>query len=173
MNRNICYFSEMEAQRAIADSGNEGPAGLDLQAYFPYRLAILAEEVSRTVAQLYADRFDLTRPEWRILAALGNRREVAAKTVGRASALDKMQVSRAVARLEQRGLIDRHEDAADRRNQILRLTPAGRTLYRKIVPLALARETYILSALDAGEVEALDRIMTKLLAQARGLESRG
>ncbi len=163
----------MKPQRAIAETGTDEAAALDLQTYFPYRLAILAEEVSRTVAQLYSDRFDLTRPEWRILAALGNRREVAAKTVGRSSALDKMQVSRAVARLEKRGLVDRHEDAADRRNQILRLTPAGRALYRKIVPLALAREAYILSALESDEVAALDRIMTKLLAQARGLESRG
>jgi DNA-binding MarR family transcriptional regulator len=163
----------MEPQSTSAEPRKDEPAVLDLQAYFPYRLAILAEEVSRTVAQLYTDRFDLTRPEWRILAALGNRREVAAKTVGRASALDKMQVSRAVARLEKRGLIDRHEDPEDRRNQILRLTPAGRTLYRKIVPLALAREAYVLSALGAEELNALDRIMTKLLAQARGLESRG
>jgi DNA-binding MarR family transcriptional regulator len=146
---------------------------LDLQHFFPYRLAVLAEEVSRTVAQLYSDRFDLTRHEWRVLAALGINRHMAAKDISDYSTLDKMSVSRAVAALEAKAYLTREEDAADRRNKILRLTPAGRALYQKIVPLARARERHILDALTAAERTALDAIMKKLLGQARGLRQRG
>ncbi|MDU0959595.1 MAG: MarR family transcriptional regulator, partial [Bradyrhizobium sp.] len=39
---------------------------LKLQEYFPYRLARLAEQVSLAVAEVYADRFALSRQEWRI-----------------------------------------------------------------------------------------------------------
>ena len=146
---------------------------LDLQHYFPYRLAVLAEEVSRTVAQLYSDRFDLTRHEWRVLAALGINRQMAAKDIADYSTLDKMSVSRAVAALETKAYLARAEDPADRRNKILRLTPAGRALYQRIVPLARAREHHILETLTATERTALDVIMKKLLARARSLRERG
>jgi DNA-binding MarR family transcriptional regulator len=161
------------AQAQLATEREAGDGALDLQHFFPYRLAVLAEEVSRTVAQLYSDRFDLTRHEWRVLAALGINRRMAAKDIADYSTLDKMSVSRAVAALEVKGYLDREEDPADRRNKILRLTPAGRALYQKIVPLARARERHILEALTAAERKALDVIMSKLLTQAHGLRERG
>jgi len=161
------------AQAQLATEREAGDGALDLQHFFPYRLAVLAEEVSRTVAQLYSDRFDLTRHEWRVLAALGINRQMAAKDVADYSTLDKMSVSRAVAALETKGYLSREEDPADRRNKILRLTPAGRALYQKIVPLARARERHILEALTAAERTTLDVIMKKLLTQARGLRERG
>jgi len=146
---------------------------LDLQRFFPYRLAVLAEDVSRTVAQLYADRFDLTRQEWRVLAAVAANRRMAAKDIAEYSTLDKMSVSRAVAALEAKALISREEDPADRRNKLLALTPSGRALYQRIVPLVRARETYLLEALDPAEREMLDGMLDKLAARARSLRDRG
>jgi DNA-binding MarR family transcriptional regulator len=146
---------------------------MKLWEFVPYRLALLAETVSRTVAQIYADRFGLSRPEWRVLAALGELGAIAAKDVAPHSALDKMAVSRAVAGLEARGCLTREDDPADRRNRILHLTPRGRALYEKIVPLALARETYLLAALTDEERETFRRILAKLQARAEALESRG
>jgi DNA-binding MarR family transcriptional regulator len=146
---------------------------LDLQRFFPYRLAVLAEDVSRTVAQLYADRFDLTRQEWRVLAAVAANRRMAAKEIAEYSTLDKMSVSRAVAALEAKDLIEREEDPADRRNKLLTLTPSGRALYQKIVPLVRAREDYLLDALTPGEREILDAMLDKLTSRARSLRQRG
>lgn len=148
-------------------------SGLDLLAFFPYRLAILAEAVSESIAQIYADRFDLSRQEWRILAALGNRAEMPAKEAGRLCALDKMQVSRASQSLEAAGYITRREDRADRRNIVFELTPVGRTLYERIVPLAQAREAYLLEALTADERQEFSQAMDRLLARSRALASRG
>lgn len=153
----------------MPDATNPHSPTLDLTAFFPYRLAILAEAVSEAVAQIYADRFDLTRQEWRVLAALGNCRQMAAKQAGRACALDKMQVSRATQRLEARGLISRAADPADRRNNILTITAEGEALYRRIAPLALERQACLLGALSAGERDSLDRLMEKILTEARAL----
>ncbi len=146
---------------------------LDLQRFFPYRLAVLAEDVSRTVAQLYTDRFDLTRQEWRVLAAVAANRQMAAKEIAEYSTLDKMSVSRAVAALEAKALIARAEDPTDRRNKLLTLTPSGRALYQKIVPLVRAREDYLLDALSPGERELLDGVLDKLASRARRLRQRG
>lgn len=144
----------------------------DLTQFFPYRLAVLAERVSLAVSQVYADRFELTRAEWRVLAALGANRHMAAKDIGPYSTLDKMQVSRAVARLEQAGYVTREEDARDRRAKILRLTPSGLALLDEIAPLVAAREAYILETLGADDLAALDRSMTSILARAEGLIRR-
>lgn len=149
------------------------PVPFTLAAFFPYRLAVLAERVSLSVAQLYADRFQISRAEWRVLAALGVNNGMAAKDIGAYSTLDKMQVSRAVARLEASGLITRAPDDADRRAKILTLTPAGRTLFQKIVPLARAREEELLADLTAEERAALETAMDKIVARAEGLIARG
>lgn len=153
--------------------GSQTEPAFDLQGFFPYRLAILAEQVSETVAQIYADRFDLGRQEWRVLAALGYRNDIPSKEAGEYAALDKMQVSRAVAGLAQRGLLTRETDPTDRRNQVLRLTPEGRALYLKITPLALAREAYVLDALEPEEARVLDKAMAKLLRRASELRKVG
>jgi DNA-binding MarR family transcriptional regulator len=149
------------AGETLAPADGEG-AALDLQHYFPYRLARLAEQVSLSVAEVYAVRFSLSRQEWRILAVLGARSELATKEIGRLTTLDKMNVSRAMQSLEARGIVRRSRDPDDGRERIVALTAAGRALYRRIVPLALERETTLLGVLTPQEIETLDRVMRKL-----------
>jgi DNA-binding MarR family transcriptional regulator len=148
------------------------PASMELASFFPYRLAVLSETVSRAIASVYSARFDLSRDEWRVLAALGESGTMNTQAALLFTTLDKVQASRAVRRMEDRGLIRRERDAADRRNRILRLTPAGRALYRRIVPVVKSREAYLLQGLDEGERAALDGVIERLLARARELESR-
>ena len=146
---------------------------MDLQSFLPYRLAVLTESVSRGIAQVYAQRFDLSREEWRVLAALGQAGRMKTQAALLTTTLDKMQVSRAVSRLERKGFVEREEDTEDRRNRILRLTAAGRAAYRRIEPMVLARETFLLEALDEEERAALDRALDKLVERARQLERQG
>jgi len=150
-----------------------GRVPFDLSRFMPYQLAVLADDVSDTIAQVYVDRFDLGRNEWRIMAWLGSARAMPAKDVGRSAGLDKMQVSRALARLQDKDLVSLKRDAQDRRGNIVQLTRAGRALYDKIVPLVLAREDYLLAALTRQEIAALDTIIGKLRRQAIGLKTRG
>lgn len=147
-------------------------SGFDLHQFIPYRLAVLADEISQTIAQVYVDQFDLSRHEWRILAWLGKHRSMPAKDVGRNAGLDKMQMSRALARLEDKKLVAVERDEQDRRGNVLGLTRQGRATYDRIAPLALAREQYLLSALTAEEAVALDTIMAKLLRQAAALNDK-
>jgi DNA-binding MarR family transcriptional regulator len=146
---------------------------MNLQQFLPYRLAVAAEAVSRSLAAIYRERFDLTREEWRVLAMLAEMGELKSSELGARTTLDKMQVSRAVTRMERDGLLERETDAADRRNLIVRLTPAGRALHRKIVPMAQARERFLLDALDPAERQAFDAALDKILARARQLAEQG
>ncbi|MEZ5651481.1 MAG: MarR family transcriptional regulator [Burkholderiaceae bacterium] len=143
-----------------------GGAVMALSDFLPYQLAVAAEAVSRCVADVYTDEFDLARDEWRVLAALGETGEMNTKAAQLQTTLDKVQASRAIARLERKDLLTRHEDPEDRRNHVLRLTRAGRALYRRLVPRVLTIEQRLLTVLNSGERAALDRAMTKLLACA-------
>jgi len=146
---------------------------MELQRFFPYRLAVLAEVVSQSVAKVYGERFGLTRDEWRVLAALADCGTVKTSRVIEHTTLEKMQVSRAVTRMEQGGLVERLPDPDDGRGWLLRLKPAGRALYQKMVPVVEAREQFLLDALDATERAAFDQALSKLLDRARLLAAQG
>lgn len=146
---------------------------MELTRFFPYRLAVLSEQVSRCMAQVYDERFDLGRDEWRVLAALYEQPTLKTTDVIATTTLDKMQASRAVARLEAAGLISRTADGSDRRHRVLRLLPAGRALVKKIIPLVQAREAFLLEGLDTQEREVLDRVLTTLTERAWQLVQQG
>lgn len=146
---------------------------MELQQFLPYRLAVLADAVSRSMAAVYRQRFELSRDEWRLLAALSASGRIQAAEAAQITTLDKMQASRALRSLEARQLVSRETDPSDRRHVIVHLLPAGRALLRQLAPMVLAREAYLLEALDADEREVLDRALTKLLARARALQQQG
>ena len=146
---------------------------MDLEKFFPYRIASLAEQVSLATAQVYRARFALGRDEWRVLAALAGQGEVRTADVKDRTTMEKMQVSRALARLERDGLIERSADPEDGRAWRVRLLPAGMALYRKIVPMVQAREEYLLSDLTAEERELLAAALAKVEARARQLARQG
>ncbi len=123
-----------EANRAHAGAG-----GFALERFVPYRLSVLSNAISRSIARLYHQRFGLAIPEWRVMAVLGRFGPLPANGVCRRTEMDKVRVSRAVARLQARGLVERRTDAADRRRSVLRLAPQGRDIHDRIVPLARAR----------------------------------
>ena len=146
---------------------------MDLKRFFPYRLAVLAEAVSQATAQVYGDRFRLTRDEWRVVAALAGLGEVRTALVIDSTTLDKMRVSRALARMERDGLVGRSPDPSDGRGYLLRLLPPGQALYRRIVPMVQAREEFLLGALDEHERAILDKALDKLQERAAQLQRQG
>jgi DNA-binding MarR family transcriptional regulator len=139
---------------------------LDLAHFVPYRLSVLTNRVSSAIARTYSERFDLTIPEWRVMAVLGGVDGLSAGEVAQRTAMDKVQVSRAIARLVESKRVQRVVDADDGRVARLSLTPKGRGIYDDIVPLALGLEDLLLEALTPSERAKLDEIMTKLNAQA-------
>ena len=75
------------------------PARLDLDAFMPYRLSVLTNRVSSAIARHYSERFGLSIPEWRVMAVLGETPGLSARDVAERTAMDKVQVSRAVQSL--------------------------------------------------------------------------
>jgi DNA-binding MarR family transcriptional regulator len=146
---------------------------LELEKFLPYRLSVLAQIVSESLYDLYAGPFGLAVTEWRVMAALGRFAPLTASEVGLRIVMDKVAVSRAVARLLKRGLVERTTDRADRRRATLGLSPRGRAVHARIVPLALEYEDRLYAALSPGERRQFDALSDRLFIHAQALRQSG
>ena len=135
---------------------------LKLENFLPYRLSVLSNRTSNAIAREYSERFDMTIPEWRVMAVLGRFAGLSANQVAQRTAMDKVAVSRAVARLLERDLIRREIHSDDRRRSVLALSEVGYSVYDEIVPMALACEQRLIGTLDQAERATLDRLLVKL-----------
>lgn len=140
---------------------------LILENFLPYRLSILSNTVSSTIASAYNKRFGLSIPEWRVIAVLGRFPGLSAVEVAERTLMDKVAVSRAVTKLIKTGRIDRQFADADRRRSILHLSEEGRQVHDEIAPLALKFEEDLLHGLSEDEIQILNVVMERLLAKAR------
>jgi DNA-binding MarR family transcriptional regulator len=137
---------------------------LQLERFLPYRLSILSNRVSQSIAREYQDRFDLSMTEWRVMAVLArydgdglSAGEVAVRTE-----MDKVAVSRALARLVAKGRVRRAVHRGDKRRHVLALTAAGWKIHDVVAPLARAHERELLAELSDTERRTLERILDKL-----------
>ncbi len=128
---------------------------LELAAFLPYRLNRLAVGVSNHLSDIYRERFGLDIPEWRVMATVGSRHGCTAQHIAESTRMHKTRVSRAIAHLEERDLIERASSAADRREREVRLTKAGRRMYAELVPLVLERERELLACLSREQLRGL------------------
>lgn len=140
---------------------------LILEDFLPYRLSILSNTISSTIASAYNKRFGLSIPEWRVIAVLGRFPGISAGEVAERTLMDKVAVSRAVTKLIKTGRVDREFADTDRRRSILHLSEEGRKVHDKIAPLALKFEEDLLHGLNDDEIQALNVLMERLLARAR------
>ncbi|MFD0738932.1 MarR family winged helix-turn-helix transcriptional regulator [Lysobacter koreensis] len=137
-------------------------AELDLEHFLPYRLSVLSNRVSSAIARVYSERFALGVTEWRVMAVLGRYPDLSANEVAQRTAMDKVAVSRAVARLTEAGRLQRELHDDDRRRSVLRLSEAGYRIYDEVAPLALAFERRLFEGMDTAERELLFRLLDRL-----------
>ena len=136
--------------------------GLNLKDFLPYRLSIVTNRISASFARLYSEKFDLSIPEWRVMAVLGQQPGLSADEVCSETEMDKVPVSRAVSKLLDKGLLRREFSGRDRRRSILCLSEAGYGMYAQIVPLALSYEAELKAVLTPREQSQLETLLDKL-----------
>lgn len=158
------------------NSGNkplkEPDSQLVLEQFLPYQLSILSNTVSNTIAREYRDLFGLSIPEWRVMAVLGRFGPLTASEACDRTAMDKVTISRAVARLIELKQVRRDTDPNDRRRSILKLTARGVRTHRKIVPIARGHESELAAALTEKERRSLDALLAKLQRRASEIASQ-
>ena len=138
-------------------------AKLDLFRFVPFRLNRLAAEVSAALSSEYQARYGLDIPEWRVLATLGFRDDpCSAQYIAHCTRTHKSTISRAVTTLMTRQLVERVENADDRREFRLRMTRKGKALYEELIPRLKRKEQAILSCLSAQERRDFAHMLGKI-----------
>ena len=157
------------AQSARGNPAGPEEAALKLDDFLPYRLNVCASLVSQALSRIYAERYKIGVPEWRVLVTLGQFGMMTAKAIGIHSYMHKTKVSRAVALLERRKLITRRANRADMREAFLSLTTTGREVYDELAPMALNFARHLLQTVEPADRAALDRALKKLTERSAQL----
>ena len=154
-------------ENAVAGHGDAAP--LKLEEFLPYRLNVVASLVSQALSRVYAERYGIGVPEWRVLVTLGQFGMMTGKAIGAHSHMHKTKVSRAVALLEKRKLLTRRANRADLREAFLALTPAGRAMYDDLAPIALDFANRLAEVIDPADRVAFERAIDKLTERSARL----
>jgi len=144
-------------------------SSLKLTEFFPYQFSVLAQQMSDYIATIYRQQYGLTKFEWRVLATVGQQVSMSAKEIMQVTRLDKMQVSRAIAKLKQQQYLVQIPCNQDKRANDVELTATGVALYQTIVPLVKAQEQKLLQHLTTQEQAQIIAI-TKKLSNALDLD---
>jgi DNA-binding MarR family transcriptional regulator len=139
---------------------------LNIDHFLTFQLTRLAHAARSNVTRRYLADFDLTVPEWRLLAMTARCEPVRFSKLAADSSMDKGQASRTVRGMIRRGYIASTWRAAEARESaailMLRMTPKGRTLYQEVLPVAQRSQARMLQELTRAERQVLHRVLGKL-----------
>ena len=110
-----------------------------------------------------AGGFDLTSVQFAALNTLDTNEGLDQATVAQRIAYDRATIGAVIKRLEQRGLVVRRRDQADRRAFKLELTEQGKALLEELRPIVLTLQANILPTLSELEQATLLELMAKAL----------
>lgn len=110
----------------------------------------------------------LTKPQYAALSAIDEKPGIEQTALGRTAAIDKATLAAMLARLEQRELVERSVDGADRRRRVLHLTAEGRRVLAESTRLAERINGELLSRLTPAEAGQLRDLLTRLAADETG-----
>jgi DNA-binding MarR family transcriptional regulator len=126
----------------------------------PVALARRFVQICLAVAAETLEGEDLTPLQFAVLANLNDESDVDQNSLAGRLGVDRNSASVLVEHLVNRGLIDRRINDADRRARLLRLTPAGDELHKRLRPAMRASQRRILASLAPAEREGfLDQLV--------------
>lgn len=135
-----------------------------LESFLPFQVTILAKLLERRLARMLSEQFGLAVAEYRVLAQVTMRPGCTVRAIAASTYVDKAQVSRVAAALEEQGLVRRSTRSHDRRSPEFTATQAGRALVDTILPLHRQQEHDLCEHLGAADSERFSTAVGSLIA---------
>lgn len=146
---------------------------VDLDSHIPALLFALGSKIALHAQRESARALGVDMCEWRSVQILGADGPSTINQVADRIAMDRGGTSRAIARLERRGLVARQPDPEDRRKSVVSLTGAGRRMQEQVAAFANAREERLTRGLTRTERAELAALLGRLESEIdEMLESR-
>jgi MarR family transcriptional regulator for hemolysin len=120
---------------------------------FFYFSQILARRTRAINASLRP--YGLDYPRWRVLAVLHEHSGATMGQLADLTSVDRTTLTHTLGLMDEARLVARQERESDRRSLVISLTPRGRRMFARILPLTLAETDRALTAFSSEEIEAL------------------
>jgi len=111
--------------------------------------------------------YDLAPVDWRILSTLQEQDGHNIAYLAERTATERSNLTRAVDKLEQQGLVSRRRELRDRRHVQLYLTAAGRRKFEQVLPTVLWNIDRVVSGFAADELETLMDLLNRMRANVQ------
>lgn len=157
------------ARRAASADGGIGIERMlqaklwDNPCWLAFRLNYLALRYNTPLYDWVQRTYGLSRVEYVVVYSLALSDGGQARDISETSGFPKNTLSRAIARLEDLGLIVRENLPGGGRNQPLSLSDSGWQLFEETLPAFEKFERMMLSALDADEQKTLADLLAKIV----------
>jgi DNA-binding MarR family transcriptional regulator len=132
-----------------------------------FRLARLVAAGGAQVIRLCEGQYNITRREWRLIAALSQHGTMLSSALADHIQLERGPTSKAVSDLVAKGLAVRRPRPNDRRQVDIELTPAAHAIYKALFPQVVQINKDLLAALSPAEVDTLDVGLARLQQRAQ------
>ena len=106
----------------------------------------------------------LTIDMWRVLAALSNNGGQRQVDLAGMTSIDASTMSRLVSRLVRIGLVTRSRSETSNREVVVALSPKGRALVQRLIPIAVKLEQTASGGLSAKELAVAKRLLSRMYA---------
>ena len=125
----------------------------------------LANLLMRRLAPIF-EKANVTPQQWAIVAALANSdAPLTSAALARKMLVSKQNMTGMVARLEQLGLVERHDDPTDLRSSRVQLTRRGKALVEKFRPAYEEWRSKLGAGMSERDIAALTRTVDRLIAE--------
>lgn len=140
-------------------------ADFELANFLPYLLNQAAEAAGAQFQATYRSEYGMLRTEWRVLVHLGLYGDMNATEIGRRSKTHRTKISRAVAALQAKRFLVRHENLEDRRSELLTLSRAGRKAFVRLCERARRYNARLAASFAPADYDVLVRCLSELTKQ--------
>lgn len=134
------------------------------------RVRAFARKVQRAVLRDILTNEDLPVLEWQLLFSIARFGSCYLAHITNQTSIDPAHGSRAVAALEQKGLVERREDPANRRRKLISLTAEGKKAFDRIWPRAKAQVQSVTDQMEDQEFTEFKRLLCLINSFADVLE---
>jgi DNA-binding MarR family transcriptional regulator len=129
----------------------------------PAHLARRFHQICLGVTAEILAREDLTPLDWGVLAAVLEQPGSGQRHLARSMGVDAVNFGQMIDALEQKGLVDRQVDPADRRARRLHVTPRASGLFRRLRPSLLSAQARLLKPLSKTEQSTFLNLLVRVI----------
>lgn len=168
---------ELPVECPWLDPGEQGE-NLQIQDFPTFLIMRLANTAKSGLTRRYLDPFGISLPEWRLLALVARFSVLTFGEVTAGSSMDKGQVSRTLKAIHRKGLVKLSAFAATGKGRAaaisprieVTISPKGKALFQRILPIARAHQLKLINLLTQEERKVFHSVARRLLQRVPYLD---